>query len=348
MSKFSTYMRIAASAILLFMGKYSSYIRIAVSAFLLGIVAWRTDWNIVREKFANLNWGLWLLAIGVSVAAQGFSARRWQLFAREMQFVRTLPQYFAFYLIGAFFNLVFPTSVGGDVVRVLYLDAKSGRKLAAFASVFLERVNGLLVLIGVACVGVLVTPIPLPGWIHAIVWSVGGCALAGIIALPLLQRWPLVPLERRVQMKALLDQVHAPRVLGEATLMSVLVQVSGVIGLWLIALSLGIDLPPAYFCILGPMVSLLTLLPITMNGMGVRELGTIVFLAPLSVNEDAAKTLAFLWFASSVAISLLGGLVYLFGANLRAGAAAAQEGIGHGSVDRDSDQGREGEYKKAA
>ncbi len=330
------------------MNKYSTYLRIGVSALLLGIIAWRTDWEVVAGKFANLNWGLWLAAIGVMALAQVFSARRWQLFAQEMRFTRTLPQYCAYYFIGTYFNLLLPTSVGGDVVRVWYLDGKSGRKLAAFASVFLERVNGLLVLIAVACIGAVITPIPLPWWVHAIVWSVGGCALLGIISLPLVQRWGRLPLERRTQLKSLLDQVHTPRVLGEATCMSMLVQVAGVISLWLIGMALGLEIPVAYYCILGPMVSLLTLLPISVNGMGVRELGTVAFLLPLNVHEDTSKSLAFLWFASGVAISLLGGLIYLIGAYPRAATNSANEGNENGFVDRDTDQGRTGEHKQAA
>jgi hypothetical protein len=55
-------------------------------------------------------------------------------------------------------------------------------------------------------------------------------------------------------------------------------------------------------------------LPLSINGMGVREAGTVLFLTPLGVNEGSALTLAFLWFAGGVAISLLGGLVYAFGA----------------------------------
>jgi uncharacterized membrane protein YbhN (UPF0104 family) len=170
-----------------------------------------------------------------------------------------------------------------------------------------------------------------------------------VISLPLVRHWHRLPLERRVQLSSLLDQVHAPRVLGEATAMSMLVQIAGVINLWLIGMALGLDIPIAYYCILGPMVSLLTLLPISVNGMGVRELGTIAFLAPLQVHEDTSKSLAFLWFASSVAISLLGGLVYLIGAYPKAATKAANEETNeNGPVDRDTDQGRAGEHKQAA
>lgn len=327
----------------------SKYIRIAISVLLLGVIAWRTDFGVVGKKFADLNVWLWLSAVGVLLFAMVFSARRWQVFAEELRFQRTLPQYSAYYFIGQWFNLSLPTSVGGDVVRVWYLDGKSGRKLAALASVFLERLNGLLVLIGVACVGILIAPVALPMWVHACVWGVVAGAVLGMGALPILQRWRMLPAQRREQMKTVLDLMRVPRVIAWATIMSILVQIAGVISLWLIGVALDLEIPFGYCCVLGPMVSLLTLLPISVNGMGVRELGTVVFLAPLAIHEDSAKTLAFLWFMVNVAVSLLGGLVYLFGAYPKAETAAPlKEGIEDGPVDRDSDQGREGQHQKAA
>jgi hypothetical protein len=95
------------------------------------------------------------------------------------------------------------------------------------------------------------------------------------------------------------------------------------------------------------MVSLLTLLPVSLNGMGIREWGTVLFLKPLGVNEGTALTLAFLWFAVNTVAALAGGFVYLFG-------------VSHGSIPRPEvqpdheplgdhpDQGRAGQFKAAA
>ena len=329
----------------------SKYIRIAVSVLLLGIIAWRTDWSEVTSAFVSLRVELWLAAVGVLLVAQVASARRWQLFAQKLNFKRTLPQYCAYYLIGMYFNLSLPTSVGGDVVRVWFLDNHSGRKWAALASVALDRLNGLLVLIAVACVGVLMSPIPLEGWITTAVWSIAACATAGMISLPILQRWQMLPEQRRRQLETVIRLMRVPSGTIWATCMSILVQVIGVLSLWFIGMGLGLEIPFAYYCILGPMVALLTLLPISFNGMGLRELGMVVFLAPLDVNKGTATTLALLWFAVSAAVSLMGGLVYLLGAYPKAGSASqsAQEGADDdGSVDRDSDQGREGQHQKAA
>jgi uncharacterized membrane protein YbhN (UPF0104 family) len=329
----------------------SKYLRIAISALLLAAIGWRTNWSDVADKFVHLRVDLWLAAVGLLVIAQIASARRWQLFAKELRFDRSLGQYSAYYFVGMYFNLSLPTSVGGDVVRVFYLNGESGRKWAALASVFLERLNGLLVLIAVACVGVLFAPMSLPAWIPLSVWGVAGAAVLGLASLPLLKRWHLLPAQRRQQLDTLVFLLHVPRVTIGATWMSVVVQVIGVLTLWCVGLSLGLEIPLTYYCILGPMVSLLTLLPISFNGMGLRELGMVVFLAPLGISEGTATTLGVLWFAATAAVSLMGGLVYLFGAYPKAQDPAnlsSEETNEDGPVDRDSGQGREGQLETAA
>ena len=249
-----------------------------------------------------------------------------------------------------YFNLLLPTSVGGDVVRAYYLDNKSGRRLPALAAVFLDRLNGLLVLIAMACLAVAFAPPGLPWWVPASVWAVAGCAVCGLAALPVLSRWKLLPAARQQQLRTMVDILRAPRELAEATVLSVFVQVANVLLVWLIGQALGANVPLAYYWIFVPMVSLLTLLPVSLNGMGVREGATALFLAPLGVSEGTALTLAFLWFAVFGAVSLLGGVVYLVGSFQKPGdPAVTSEGANaHGPVDRGADQGREGQPAQAA
>jgi uncharacterized membrane protein YbhN (UPF0104 family) len=97
------------------------------------------------------------------------------------------------------------------------------------------------------------------------------------------------------------------------TALSVLVQAANVIIVWLAGLAIGATVPASYYWILVPMVTLLTMLPVSLNGMGVREGGMVLFLAPLGIATGTALSLALLWFAVFTSASLLGGLVYLFG-----------------------------------
>ena len=289
------------------------YLRVVVSAVLLALIAWRTDFSEVASQFAHLRIELWFAAVGLYLVTQVASARRWQVYAGELGFEQTLPQYFAYTLTGMFFGLLLPTMIGGDVLRVWYLNGQSGRKWPAIASVFLERVNSLVVLIAAACFGVLISPVELPWWITACVWGIAACAGIGLALLPVLKCWSRLSSERREQLQMLVSLFSSPRMLVEPTLMSILIQVVAVLILWCLGLSIGLEVPITYYFVLVPMVSLLMMLPISLNGMGVREGGTVLMLLPLGVDESAALTLAFLWFTTSVAVSLIGGAVYLFG-----------------------------------
>src|SRR5260370_27638433 len=127
-------------------------LRLGVSGVLLGWIAWHTDWVQMGQAFARLRVGLWLAALATLALTQAVSALRWQMLARPLGFDRPLWQYTGFYFIGMYFNLLLPTSVGGDVVRAWYLDRRSGRRLAAFVAVLLDRLSRLLVLLGLAFV----------------------------------------------------------------------------------------------------------------------------------------------------------------------------------------------------
>jgi len=292
-------------------------IRIVVSATLLTLIAWRVDWSDVADKFARLRVDLWLAAVGLYVLATIVSARRWQVYARDLGFEQTLPQYCAFSFIGMFFSLALPTLVGGDVMRVWYLNNDSGRKWPAIASVFLERVNGLLILIATACVGVLIAPIELPTWVIVSVWSVAGAAVLGLACVPIMRTWSWLSDEQREQLAEFVRSLRSPATLIEASSLSILVQAIAVLLVWCLGIGLGLDVPIAYYFVLVPMVSLLMLLPISLNGMGVREGATVLFLMPLGIDETSALTLAFLWFTTGVAVSLMGGMIYLFGDQLQ-------------------------------
>ena len=125
--------------------------------------------------------------------------------------------------------------------------------------------------------------------------------------------------------------------------LSVLVQGAGVVTVWLIGRALGLPVPLLYYGILVPLVALLTMLPVSLNGMGVREGGMVLFLTPLGISSATALSLAFLWFSVFVAGSLFGAGIYLFGNLSRPGEPPHDSFVG-----RDSDQGRARQSQAAA
>lgn len=321
----------------------SKKLKLLVSATLLAGLAWGTDWHQVGRAFTNLRPGLWVAAFGLYLVTQVVSSLRWQLLAGALGFRQTLRQFTGLYFIGMYFNLLLPTSVGGDVVRAYYLDGRSGRGLTAFLSVFMDRFTGLLVLLTLACVAVVLCPIELPSRVTQSVWGTAGAAVLSLAVLPVVLRWT----DRFERIRQLgtgaRSYLNQPRLMLVATGLSLFVQAANVIVVWLIGLSLETPVAGAYYWILVPMVTLLTLLPISVNGMGVREWAMALFLAPLGVPRGLALSLSLLWFAVFMAAGAVGGIVYIFSHFPRLKGPPEYE-----PVRGNSDQGRTGQYPAAA
>jgi hypothetical protein len=127
-----------------------------------------------------------------------------------------------------------------------------------------------------------------------------------------------------------------------STALSVFVQAASVVQVALVGRAVGADVPLTVYGIAVPMVALLTLLPVSLNGMGVREAGMVLFLRPAGVSAGTAVTVAFLWFCGQTVAGLIGAGVYLVGRFPRA------EGGQDDAVGHHPDPGRGGQRRAAA
>ncbi len=323
--------------------------RLIGSAVLLSVLAWRLDWGHVLAAFKNLDARLWVGALALQLFTQVVSTWRWQMFARPLQLGGTFRNYLSYYFVGMFFNLVLPTSVGGDVVRAWYLAHRTGkgagRRMPAFLSVLADRVSGVVVLAAVACVAAVRCSSILPDWIALAVTFVGAGAVCGVVGLPLLDRvlhsprlaTPRLERFRRITAGGMVYFRDTP-LMTKTTALSLVVQVNSVIVMGLIGVGLGLPIPPYYYGLLMPLVTLLTLLPVSVNGMGLREASTVLLLAPLGIGEAEAVTLAFLLFAVQTAAGLVGLVPYLAGGLQRFNAreAAAENKAPEGEDEEES------------
>jgi hypothetical protein len=190
----------------------------------------------------------------------------------------------------------------------------------------------------------------------ATVWGAAGCAAVGLTLLPAVTR-VLARLEsaggRGSKLVAKLGKLCGalrgavgiyqgrPRLLAATAGLSLLVQLANVGLVALVGRSVGVEVPLLFYGVAVPMVTLGTLLP-SINGMGVREAGTVLFLDAAGVPREAAVTLSLLWFGVQASAGLVGAVVYLFGRFPR------MEGNGvEAAVDRGAGEGRAGQPEAA-
>jgi uncharacterized membrane protein YbhN (UPF0104 family) len=327
--------------------------RLLGSAVLLTVLALRVEWRLIASAFAALDWSFFAAALALYLATQVVSALRWRLLARAVGLDGPAARFAGDYFAGMFCNLFLPSSVGGDVVRAWRLARHAGpgvprAKLNAALSVLADRVSGLVVLIALCCAATLCCPAPLPAWVLASVAGLGSAAALALAALPLLRGvvlprlraalprfdGPLGKLQRLAD-GAALTLGNGPVLLG-TTLLSVLIQAANVVLVWLLGVGLGLRVPLVSWGVIVPLVALLTLLPFSVNGVGLREAGYVILLKPLGVGAEAAVTLSLLSFAVATAASL-GGVFVLFGGPARPSPEVRPDDQ---SVGGDPDQGR--------
>jgi uncharacterized membrane protein YbhN (UPF0104 family) len=329
-----------------------TYVRTLGCLSLAGIIAWRLDWHRFGAAFARLEVTFWIWAVGIYVGAQVVSSVRWRLLAGALGFGGSTVRYVGYYFVGMFWNLVLPTSVGGDVVRAWYLANQDGgstktRGLEALLTVFAERLSGVLMLAVLACLAAPLCPVPLPGWVWASVALVGAGALAGVGVLLVI---PAPPGNGRRLWSRLAGVAAAyrsrHRLLIASALLSLVVQAASVALGAVVGAALGLQVPLLYYAVMVPLVALFTLLPLTINGMGLREMGYVLFLTPLGIDTATAVALGLLTFAATAVPALGGGFVMMFGG--ASGNGPVEVRSDDDSVGGDPAQGRARQPRTAA
>jgi uncharacterized membrane protein YbhN (UPF0104 family) len=310
-------------------------LRLAVG---LGALAWlvtRIDPGLARSTLSSADPAWLAAALGGQIGAKLFWLLRWDELLASTGHRRPLGRLLRWILVGLFFNNFLPSSVGGDVARGLGLAGDGVPRATAAASVVLDRLIGMVALCVMAVAG---------GALGRMLWPGEGpwgaaalCALAAAILLFALLR-PGV-LGRLARARGLPEAVasRARRLLDAMALVSgrgevVARALAHSLGLsacsaffhWSVARALDLPVPLLAFFVIVPTVMLFASLPITLNGLGIREVGFVAFLGAQGAPPSVSAVFAFLVFALPLLFALAGGALFLAGSR----PAAARRGSG--------------------
>jgi uncharacterized membrane protein YbhN (UPF0104 family) len=285
--------------------------RAGVTAAIVGYILASVDLHAVRGALLGIRPGPFAGAVVLYLAGQLLSAWKWAVLGRALGFACPLGVYARYYFIGMFFNVFGPSTVGGDVVRALYLGAGRDR-MRALHSVVLDRVSGLAFLAGVAAIAVVASPrwrLPTP--VTAGIASGGALLVVGWWLAPLLVG--LLPATNRLRrhFEHDLPVWRTPGVLAATAVLSVLFHLSQVVLQWVLAHALGVPIPLSYCLVFHPLLSFMMALPISLGGFGVREGGYLYFLRRIHVAPSVAVTMGLLWFVVTLVGGLVGGIAFL-------------------------------------
>jgi uncharacterized membrane protein YbhN (UPF0104 family) len=255
-----------------------------------------------------------LVALGalIYLAGQSVSTAKWRVLGRAVGFERSLGAYLRFYFIGMFFNVFGPSTLGGDLVRSLYL-GDGRRPVLAVSSVVFDRMSGLAVLMAMGAIALLALPqYQFPWPLTAAVVTAGIGLVLAWWTLPMLV-W-LLPTHNRVRRQVehdlapfWRDRAMLMRVVG----LSVCFHLSQVVLQWILARAAGAAVPFSYCLVFHPLLAFVTALPVSVSGLGVREGSYLFFLGRIGIAEPVAVTVGLLWWFVTLIGGVVGGIVFL-------------------------------------
>ncbi len=300
-------------------------LKLAVSAACLGLIAWFAPLGEAAALLQRADLALVAAALGLMLARNVASALRWRLLlaarGHHVPFFRLVQYYF----IGIFFNHFMPTSLGGDVSRILGVRTQGVPAATAAGSVVLERVFGvtslLLLLLGARAARRASFPDdPVVAGAAGLGIGLLAALMAGFIAARLAGAH-LEPFRNGGRARQFLCELLAaaagygagPSVLASALALTLVYQASGIVAVYLLSLSLGGGLGLWAYMFIFPMVWIGSMLPVSISGLGVREGLFILLTGRFGMGADTALAVALLMLAISLSKGLVGAAVFLLG-----------------------------------
>jgi uncharacterized membrane protein YbhN (UPF0104 family) len=306
-------------------------LKVAVSAGLLYLALAGVNFPAIQARLGQIDL-LWIAAaIAATLLQLGVAALRWREIANACGAQLSLNNALRFNLIGAFFNQTLPSTIGGDGARLWLLQRHGASWQAATYSVLVDRAVGLIVL-------AVIVVVSLP-WSLRLIDSGPGratlalldlTALAGSVAFLVYGRltwkwiqdiWPARHLHGCAKLadRVMFDRQTGPRIL----ILSVVNHLLSVAIAFCVSLAIAAPVSFIQMLLLIPPISLITLIPISIAGWGVREQTMQVAFSYAGLSAADGVTISILFGAVCFLVGAAGGLVWLLSSEKAAKGAGA-------------------------
>jgi ADP-ribose pyrophosphatase len=295
-------------------------VKFVITAGLLGALATKVNLSAVGDKIGAIGFVSCAVCILTTLVLTILVAWRWQMILARMQSPVAFGESWRLVMTGLFFNQILPSGIGGDAVRVWLLTRGGTRLRTAIFSVAADRIFALGAVI-LCMAGFL--PLLLHGpakWPVIFLTTAGSLGIAAIFVLPrvlgiLTRVLPLIDrgLALLREFAAILIRILKARPEGPAVIgISVVNQL--VLGwiVYFIARRLHVEIGLLTAIALFSPAMLLSMMPISLGGWGVREAALVWLLGTVNVPQDASLAISVLFGIVTTAAGLPGGVLWLF------------------------------------
>jgi hypothetical protein len=299
-------------------------LKIALSVALFAYVVKKVSPASVWHTLKPADPSLLGLAAGLFLASNLVGSWLWARLLRAQGVPIPYPKAASYYFVGLFFNNFLPSNIGGDIARISDASKHAEHVSPVFSATLMDRLLGVLAISLLAVVASVAVLDRLR--LYALYWATLAIFVVSVLVLAsIFNRTALELLERPFRavgargieqsLSRLMDDLHGYRAqagtLAVAFSASLLVQVSRILVHYVVGLSLGVRIAVSYYFLFVPVLAALISLPISMNGLGVREGASVVLFHMAGLTRQESFAIPFLTYVLSVLLSLLGGLIFV-------------------------------------
>jgi len=301
----------------------SLLLRLGITLFAFGWIFRSVDMNALRQVFRSASVP-WLLAgTAFFFMAQIGCIIRWGLLAPRHPSLRWSFLANSFF-VANFFNMFLPTTVGGDVIRGYDLIKATGEWKESLASVLADRLAGFVGFFTFALAAWVAFPparqdplvrTAFAGFCGAVVVTFAVLGSRRILQ-GMLRPFGKIGLgQLQSHAKQFQDALRAyfsrPRQLLAALGVTTLIQICTILMYWATSRALHLDVPLAYLALTVPIILTLSQIPISLNGWGIREGATVLFLGRIGVTTEHALSLSLFCAVIPILSALIGAVLFL-------------------------------------
>ena len=298
--------------------------KVLVSVALLWFLFHRLHWERIGPTLGHAD-GRWIAAAaGLLILSNLLASYQWGRLLGAVDIRLPFWKVAAYYHVGLFFNNFLPANVGGDLARTLDASRSGSSRATALSTVVLDRLIGTVALGGIA----VFTTLPAIDHFHLAAAYAGVLAffaLAVVMLRAVLEPRVLAGIERLLtrvglgRLSPALDDL-SQRLIAFRGRRALFVELFGVatvvqvmrIGVhMLFARALGLHVATAYFLLFVPLLAVIVSLPISLNGIGVREGAGMFLFGLVGLDQAHAFALQFGTYLVAVGVSMIGGGVFL-------------------------------------
>jgi uncharacterized protein (TIRG00374 family) len=265
-----------------------------------------------------------LLAFSLHFLGCFISVVRWRLLLLAQQITIPLSFLLKSYMVAIFFNNLLPSTIGGDVIRIHDTYRMANNKGGAIAAVFLDRLLGIFVLMGFVLFSLFISE-KLSFYIYNIqifmIIIISFLAISAFIFILFYKRIILFTNKFKILLKLVLfieESIEkliffkeSKRIILVSLILSAILQANVIIYYFLISLGIGLSITLSEFFIIIPITIITMMLPISINGVGLRENIFVIILSIYNVSKHSSIVLAWIDYFMVLLLGIIGGIVYM-------------------------------------